>query len=279
MIGNVVNNFLKLPGVIGLGIFLVQGQVKPYLHFKEQLSREEKQSLTQSIIRMVEYLLKTPEKLEFFEFPIRGYYAYIYKINPNVTLVVLSLKDIPALKLLAAKHLQIALKENIDNTILTFQLLTKDYSKYISISPAITAATSKLNNQAVNVNFEENTIKNFLDAINHISKFTTSYLGLELTRNCWKFTRPNFEGAEEFEISYSAEITFFGQVTECISNLQAYWLKEWTAAFIKQSSKIIKDLPILLELKCLSEQEKRILSFPAINWVKRDSLLSKSWIQ
>lgn len=274
MIGDVVNNFLKLPGVIGLGIFLVQGQVKPYLHFKEQLSREEKLSLTQSITRMVEHLLKTPEKLEFFEFPIRGSYAYTYNINPNVTLVVLSLKDLPALKLLAAKHLQNALKENIDNTILTFQLLSKDYSKYISISPVITAATSKLNSQVANVNLEENTIKKFLDAINHISKFTTSYLGLELTRNCWKLTRPNFEGVEEFEISYSAEITFSGQVTECISNLQNYWLKEWTAAFIKHSSKIIKDLPILLELKCLSEQEKRILSFPAINCVKRDSLLS-----
>lgn len=261
MIGDVVSNFLKLPGVLGLGIFLVQGQVQPYLHFKEQVSREEKLSLTQSITRMVEHLLKTPEKLEFFEFPVRGYYAYTYNINSHVTLVVLSLKDIPALKLLAAKHLQNALKGNIDNTILTFQLLSKDYSKYISISPVITAATSKVNSQAANVNLEENTIKKFLDAINHISKFTTSYLGLELTRSCWELTRPNFEGVEEFEINYSAEITFSGQVTECISNLQIYWLKEWTAAFIKHSSKIIKDLPILLELKCLTEQEKTILSF------------------
>lgn len=265
MIGDVVSSFLKVPEVIGLGIFLVQGQVKPYLHFKEQLSREEKLSLTQSITHMSEHLLKTPENWDFFQFPIRGYYAYTYNINPNVILIVLSLKDIPALKLQAAKHLQTALKENIDNTILTFQLLTKNYSKYISISPAITAVTSKLNNQTANVSLEENTIKNFLDAINHISKFTTSYLGLELTRNCWELTRPNFEGAEKFEISYSAEITFSGQVTECINNLQTYWLKEWTAAFIKHSSKLIKDLPILLELKCLSEQEKRILSFPAIN--------------
>lgn len=257
MIEDAVTNFLNLPGVVGLGIFLLHGRVKSYLHFKEQIIKEEKQSITGSITRIVEHLIKTPETLEFFEFPVRGYYAYIYNINPAVTLLVLTLKDLPTLKLVAAKQLQTALKEDVSNAITTFQLLTKNYSKYISISPAITA-TSKLNENALNSQ-QENNIKDFLDVLNKISKFTTSYLGLELTRNCWHLARPNFEGLEKFEISSSAEITFSGQDTECISNLQSYWLKEWTAAFIRQSSKIIKDLPILLELKCLNEQQKRIL--------------------
>lgn len=258
MIEDAVTNFLNLPGVVGLGIFLLHGRVKSYLHFKEQIIREEKESITGSITRIVEHLVKAPETLEFFEFPVRGYYAYIYNINPSVTLLVVTLKDLPALKLVAAKQLQAALKEDISNAITTFQLLTKNYSKYISISPAITAATSKLNNNALNSQ-QENNIKDFLDVLNHISKFTTSYLGLELTRNCWQLTRPNFEGVEKFEISSSAKITFSGQDTECVSNLQSYWLKEWTAAFIRQSSKVIKDLPILLDIKCLNEQQKRIL--------------------
>lgn len=278
MLGDVVTNFLQLPGVIGLGIFLDLGKVKSYLHLKEQLSREEKISLTRSITLMVEQLLKTPERLDLFQFPIRNYYSYTYNINSTVTLVVLCLKDISVIKILAAKQLQPALKENIDKTILTFQLLTKDYFKYISISPANSATKSQLNNHVADVNLEETTIKNFLDAINQISKFTTSYLGLELTRNCWELTRPNFEGVENFQISYCAEITFCGQVRESISNLQSYWLKNWTATFIKHSSKIIKDLPILLELKCLSEQEKSILSFPAINQIKREPLVS-NWVK
>ncbi len=255
---DVISNFLKLPGVVGLGIFLIDGQLKSYLHFKDKLIIQEKQSLTGSITRIVEDLVKTSE-LDFFEFPVKGYYAYTYNINPTVTLLVLTIKDVPAIKLVAAKQLQKVLKEDIDNTILTFQILSKDYFKYISISPAITADTSKINNNAVNVRGEENTIKDFLEVLNHISKFTASYLGVELTRSCWELARPNFEGVEKFEISYSAEITFSGRDTECVSNLHTYWLKEWSGAFIRQSSKIIKDLPILLELKCLNEREKRIL--------------------
>lgn len=274
MIEDTICNFLNLPGVIGLGLFQIQGQVETYLHFKQQLIGHEKQSLTGSITRIVEHLVKSPD-LEFFEFPLWGYYAYVYKINKAVTLLVLTVQYLPAIKLLPAKQLQTALKKDINNTITTFQLLSKN--NFNTSSPAITVR-SKPNSQAVTVQNEDKfTIKDFLALFNKISKFSINYLGVKLTTNCWQSTCPNFEWLKSFKVNYSAEITFAGEGTECISNIQYYWLKEWTTAFIKQSSKIIKDFPVLLEVKCLTEREKRLLLLPINQEVKNYSFLPDGW--
>ena len=274
MIQDAIANFFNLPGVIGLGIFQTQGQVKSYLHFKEQLIREEKQSLSGSIINLVEHLVKSPE-LDFFEFPVRGYYTYVYKINPTATLLVLTLQYSPAIKLLAGKQLQTAIRKDIDTAITTIQTLSKDSFKYIPISPAITAVKLKINNQVATE--ESFTIKDFLELINKISKFTNNYLGLKLTKSCWQLSCPKIEWLEHFEVTSSAEITFFDAGTE-VSNIQDYWLKEWIDAFIKQTAKIIKDLPSLLEINCLNERE-RILLFPISQGVKNYSFLPSNWVQ
>lgn len=273
MIEDAICNFLNLPGVIGLGLFQIQGQVESYLHFKQQLIGHEKQSLTGSITRIVEHLVKSPD-LEFFEFPLWGYYAYVYKINRTVTLLVLTVQYLPAIKLLPAKQLQTALKKDINHTITIFQALSKN--NFNTSLPAINT-TSKPQNSAVTEPKEDKfTIKDFIELFNKISKFTTNYLGVKLTTNCWQSTCPNFEWLKLFKVN-CAEITFAGEGTECISNIQDYWLKEWTTAFIKQSSKIIKDFPVLLEVKCLTEREKRLLLLPINQEVKNYSLFPDGW--
>lgn len=276
MIEDAIANFFNLPGVIGLGIFQIQGQVKSYLHFKEQLITEGKQSLSGSIINLVEHLVKFPN-LDFFEFPVRSYYTYIYKINPTVTLLVLTVQYSPAIKMLAGKQLQTTIRKDIDTAITTIQVLSNSF-KSITISPAITAATAKINNK-VSSEEEKFTIKDYLETLNKISKFTISYLGLKLTKSCWQLSCPKFEWLEYFEVTSSAEITFSGQGTQEVSKLQDYWLKEWIDAFIKQTAKIIKDLPTLLEIKCLNEREKRILLFPITNEVKNYSFLPNNFVQ
>ncbi len=252
MIEETIKQFFNLSGVIGLGIVLLDKELQPYFYFKERLSGEEKQSLSQSIIRLIDAAVKSPS-FDFFEFPVREYYAYTYNINPQVSLLVITLRDMAAIKLLAANFLRTALQKDVDNTITTFKLLANNYQP-TAVAPAIAAAKLKLDNDSAKVPSQENvTIKDFLDLLNQVSEFTSKYIGAKLTINCWQLTRPNFEELENFHIN-GTEITFSGEITEDISCLQRYWIKEWVLAFIRQGCKIIKNLPILIDEKCLNER-------------------------
>ena len=232
MIEENIQQFFNLSGVLGLGIVLLDKELQPYFYFKDRLPGEEKQSLSQSIIRL---------------------------IDPQVSLLVITLRDMAAIKLLAANFLRTALQKDVDNTITTFKLLANNYP-HTTVAPAIAAAKLKLDNDSAKVPSQENvTIKDFLDLLNHVSEFTSKYIGAKLTINCWQLTRPDFEGLENFHIN-GTEITFSGEITEDISCLQRYWIKEWVLAFIRQGCKIIKNLPILIDEKCLNEREKLLLN-------------------
>lgn len=255
-----IQQFLNFSGVLGLGIVLFNSHLQPYLYFKEQLT-ESKQSLTQSIIRLIEPTVKSPKGFDSFEFPVRGYYAYIYYINPQIILLVVTLKNIAAIKLLAANFLQTALQKDVDNAITTFKFLANNSAPSIAVPPALTAAKFKLDSDSVKAASQENvTIKDFLELLNHLSEFTSKYMGAKLTINCWQLSRPEFEWLEHFQIDISPKITFAGEITADVIALQKHWLKEWCFGFIRQGCKIIKDLPILIDEKCLNEREKLLLA-------------------
>ena len=257
-IQNKVKTFLKLPGVIGLGVILIEQQVHPYFCIKEQtLQWQEKQFLTQNLILNI---VKTPKAFDLFEFPVLRYYAYTYRISPHVTLIVLTSSDLAAIKLLAAKQLQAALRENIDNTIAAFQLLAKEFPLSKAVSNVVNTETHNLGNDSENADVEGNiTIKDLLDALNHMSKFTSNYLGTKLTANYWQLTRPNLEWLENFQINHTAEIAFLVASTKFVSPTQSQYVKEWTTAFLKKSSQILKHLPKLIEKTCLDEREKILI--------------------
>lgn len=254
-----IQQFLDFSGVLGLGIVLFKSDLQPYFYFKEQLT-EEKQSLTQSIIRLIEPTVKSSKHFDSFEFAVQGYYAYVYQINPQIILLVVTLKNIAAIKLLAANFLQTALEKDVDNAITTFRLLANSSSSSIADPPALAAAEPKLDSDSAKAPSQENvTIEDFLELLNHLSEFTSKYIGAKLTINCWQLSRPEFEWLENFQINISTKITFAGEITADVIALQKHWLKEWCFGFIKQGSKIIKDFPILIDEKCLNEREKLLL--------------------
>ena len=103
------------------------------------------------------------------------------------------------------------------------------------------------------------TVEELLKALNHLSRFNSNYIGTKLTANYWQLTRPNFDWLDNFQINRSAEIAFSGAIAEAVSASQHQWVKEWTAAFIKQCSRIIQDLPTMIEEKALDEPNKTLL--------------------
>jgi len=260
----IIQDFLKIPGV--LGVALIHGQALPYFHVKEQILKwHEKQALAQNIRQTI---VKAPEEVEFFEFQALGYYAYTYKLNSNSSLLVLTDADITAnkLRVLAAKQLKAALQKDIDKTITTFKLLTRKIPQAGAVSTAGNGESYALGDNSSNTLLKVKvTIEEILKALNHLSQFSSNYMGPQLTANYWQLTRPNFDWLDNFQINRSAGIAFSGVITEPVSTLQHQWVKEWTAAFIKQSSQIIQDLPAMIEQKGLDEPNKRLLLTPPID--------------
>lgn len=253
----IIQDFWNLPGV--LGIALIHEEEEPYFYVKKRIADWEKQALIKMISPSI---AKASKRLDYFELQVMGYHAYAYRLNHNFTLVVLTPNEIAAVKLMAANQLKCALQEDLKTATTMFELLTKEIHKTKAVLTTKTARTDATKNSynaclEVKISIEE-----LLNALNHLSKFTSNYMGSKLTANYWQLTRPNCKWLENFQINHSAKIAFAGAIVEPVSAVQHLWVKEWTAAFIKRCSQIVQDLPNMIEQKGLDEQQKRLLLTP-----------------
>lgn len=105
-------------------------------------------------------------------------------------------------------------------------------------------------------------IKEVLAALNHFSQFTTQYLGTTVVTNYWKTTRPDVPWLNNFQVDRSAQISFNGTGANPLQELdseQHQWVRDWTAAFIKRCSRVIRDFPTIIEQRALDDRQKTLL--------------------
>jgi hypothetical protein len=105
-------------------------------------------------------------------------------------------------------------------------------------------------------------LKELLNALNHLSQFTTQYLGTTVITNYWKSTRPSVEWLNHFQIDRSAQFTFSkasSNTTQTITPEEHQWLQQWIAAFVVRCSKVIRDFPLIIEQRALDDRQKDLL--------------------
>lgn len=105
------------------------------------------------------------------------------------------------------------------------------------------------------------TLKELLAALNHLSQFTTQYLGTAVIYNYWKSSRPEQAWLQPFQINRNAEISYSGSLTyaSTIEPEEIQWVKGWVQAFIERCTKVIRDFPVLVEQTALDPHQKQIL--------------------
>lgn len=107
------------------------------------------------------------------------------------------------------------------------------------------------------------TLKETLAALNHLSQFTTQYLGTSVIVNYLKSTRPDCEWLTHFQVERSAQITLTGtiaqQVNQTLSSQEHQWIRDWVAAFIKRCSQVIRDFSTIVDHKALDDRQKALL--------------------
>ncbi len=117
--------------------------------------------------------------------------------------------------------------------------------------------------QLSNSSMAEMSLSKAISSLNHLSQFSTQYLGTHVVVNYWKSTRPDHFWLKNFQIDRSAQISFSNatpqQLQQALTPEQQTWLKEWVAIFINRCSQVIRDLPNLIKQKALTDEQKNVL--------------------
>ena len=252
-----IQNFLNLPEVAGIA--LMQGRIIPYFYVKEKIiSPEQKIELIRHFRKNI---LETPVLSNCLEFQIDSYFAYTYKLNDTVTLLVIAFQDSSTVKSMANNILQSSLKSDLSTTIKLFENLTKTVFQTVKVDATPPAKLSIDQINPIEESLKENyTIEDLVITLNALSQIVCSYLGPKITSNFWQLARPKQEWLNRFSIRSTATIEFIGSTTDLVSPLQHLFIREWTNQFINQCSHIIRDLPSRIDQQLLTQKQRKMIS-------------------
>lgn len=112
-------------------------------------------------------------------------------------------------------------------------------------------------------NTTEPTLKDLIAALNHLSQFTTQYLGTHVIANYWKSTRPEHNWLAHLQIDRSAQFKLTGAATQemqrSLTPHEQQWIQEWVAAFMKRCSQVIRNFPTIVEQTALDNDQRTLL--------------------
>lgn len=262
----VIQNFLNLPGIAGVA--LMDSRTRPFFcGLDATLNSQQRDALAQGIQQVVD---TTPIEFDAFSFRFSGRQAHIYKLTQGVILLVLTSDQLPFEDYVSAlKQLRSTLEEDLANAVATFRLLagcvTLSNQSYWSDggaakAPSIEVETPIPQPSARNqvVRYEE-----ILAALNHLSDFTTQYLGKVIVANTWKSSRPDYPWLMIFELDRSGHFKLATPTPlpnqEGLTPEQHQWLKDWVQAFVERCSKIIRDFAKILTEKALDHHQQNLL--------------------
>lgn len=240
------------------------------------LNFQQKEALTQGILQIFETI---PEEFESFKFHFSGNQVYIYKLDHEMILLVVTQADLIYTDYLKTiKNLKATLREDIANAIATFRTIAGATNL-----PGVTSTTrTTVTSASVSTVREEKQLAQpnlaslsttalpttvrlieAIAALNHLSQFTTQYLGTYVIANYWKSTRPAQDWLNQLQVDRNARISLLNatpqQLQAFLTPEQKMWLQAWVAEFIKRCTQVIRDFPALIEQKALTHEQKALL--------------------
>ena len=261
----VIQDFLNLPGIAGIA--LMDGRSRPYFHgLDRSLNFQQKEALSQGILQVIETI---PARFESFEFQFTEQKVHIYKLDRGAILLVLTHEKLVHSDYLAAiETLKIALQGEIASTIATLRQ-TAGSSTLSGLSDRPAAASlpvSALDHETLSVHktpFRSHTLEDLVAALNHLSQFTSQYLGTHVIVNYWKATRPDDNWLAQFQVDRSAQFSLTdpktAELEQVLTLQQQQWVQAWIAAFLGRCTVVIRDFPTIVEHKALTDQQKSLL--------------------
>jgi hypothetical protein len=300
----VIQDFLNLPGIAGVA--LMDGRSRPYFCGVDQtLNFQQKEALAQGILQVVETIPDGFDAFEFqfTEHQVRLYKldrGMVLLVLTRPSLVYADyLGSIKQLKTVLREDIPnaIATFRLIAGNITLSGLNDR---KHTNNSPTSADGTTGTEGEGQTTRFaappleavtppsrldplpghpteallaasdsttlELATLKEAIAALNHLSQFTTQYLGTHVITNYWKATRPQADWLANIQIDRSAQLSFTGSSPQAtltpLTPQEQQWLQAWVSAFTKRCAQVIRDFPTIVEQKALNDRQKALLLAP-----------------
>lgn len=261
----VIQNFLNLPGLSGIG--LIDGRNRPFFFGPDiQLNTGQQDALAQGIQQVIETI---PAGFDTFSFRFTHQVVHIYKLDQGLILLVL-MADQMALKTYrsAIHQLTTTLMEEPHNVVATFRLLAGCVT--LSSSSMMPAAPSAIPEEAIPTPVQAAPVPSqaapvrmadLVAAMNHLSEGATQYLGKIIVANTWKQARPDHPWLEQFELQKDGLFVLPSPASETIpvTPEQHQWVRDWVSAFMVRGSRTFRNFQGLMGDGLLSPQEVALL--------------------
>lgn len=241
----VIQDFLNVPGI--QGIALMDGITPPYCYGLDGFLTAE-----QPFILDLQQVVETiPSDYPCFEFHYSLYSVYLHRFDRGLILLVLADRSLTRATYTAAvQHLQDALCPLSQLTCL-------------QQSEAVMAATLATQSAVPSTASPQPAVllDEFLAAMNHLSQFTTRYLGTMVVANAWAASRPNVEWLLSIQIARSGQLQLEESrlaQSHALTPEQVQWLQHWVECFIERCSEVIRDFAQLAE-SALSNSQQALL--------------------
>ena len=262
----VIQNFLNLPGLSGIG--LIDGRNRPFFFGPDiQLNTGQQDALAQGIQQVIETI---PAGFDTFSFRFTHQVVHIYKLDQGLILLVLMADQMPLKTYRSAIHqLTATLMEDPHNVVPTFRMLAGCVT--LSSSSMMTAAPSGVPGQAIPTLAWETpapapapatvSMADLVAAMNHLSEGATQYLGKIIVTNTWKQARPDHPWLEQFELQKDGHFALPSQTNPAtpVTPEQHQWVRDWVRAFMVRGSRTFRNFQDLLADGLLSPHEVALL--------------------
>jgi hypothetical protein len=227
----VIRDFLNVPGIVGIA--LLSGHSEPvFCSHNPTFAQGKQEALAQGILQVVETI---PAEYETLEFHFAQHQIVLYRLSRD--LIILVIKD----------HSQ-----GNEKFLSAFQGLRSwvEANSAIAFEPfqASTAPLPKLTD--------------LIEALNHLSQFTTKYLGMAVIVNYLKSSRPTVEWMAQFQVSRSGQVSFVGELSkleQAVSAQEHEWFRSWVDQFIRRCAHAVRDYAALVEQTALTDAQKDLL--------------------
>lgn len=241
----VIQDFLNVPGI--QGIALMDGITPPYCYGLDNFLTAE-QPLIPDLQQVVETI---PSDYPCFEFHYSLYSVYLHRFDRGLILLVLADRSLARATYTAAvQRLQGALRPLSQLTG-----LQQSETTMATMMATQSAVPSAAQAQPVVL------LNEFLAAMNHLSQFTTRYLGTMVVANAWAASRPDVEWLLSIQIARSGQLQLEdSRIAEShiLTPEQLQWLQTWVVCFIERCSEVIRDFAQLAE-SALSDSQQALL--------------------
>ena len=269
----VIQNFLNLPGLVGVA--LIDGHSRPYFcGVDKSLDFQQKAALSQGIQQVIS---TTPASFEAFDFCFLQQDVRIYKLTSGVILLVVTNEGLdPPIYQEAVLQLKQTLQADPHNAVSTFRLLagstTLSKQQYHSNGrpPAESKTTESIQDKlsTQDASSHSTTVVAYqwhqiIATLNKVTDATARYLGKIVVANTWRSTRPEGEALENLQLDRSGYFSCSPDakvdINEMISPEDHEALHRWVQQFIGRCSLIILDYPEMVLHQALDDQQKLLL--------------------